>query len=54
MSAEPVFTTKSKIEEEKDILLAASKENTGDLFQRSVSFEQKNWGSFKLKVHAYS
>ena len=34
---EPVSTTKLKIRRRKDLLLAASKENTGGLSQSSVS-----------------
>ena len=46
---EPLDKTKPKIRRKKVILLAASKENTGDLFPNS-----KIQGSFRLRVHAYS
>ena len=37
VGVEPEDTTKPKIRRRKDLLLAASKEHTGDLSQRSVS-----------------
>ena len=46
--------TKPKIGRRKDLLLfAASKENTGDLCQSSVS-QKSEIESFKLRAHAYS
>ena len=50
---EPEDTSKSKIRRRKDLLLAASKENTGS-FPKQCFPEQQNWGIFKLSVHAYS
>ena len=42
MDVEPKDTAKPKIERRKDLLLlAASKENTGDLSQSSVSLNSK-------------
>ena len=38
----------------KDLLLAASKENSMDLFPKHTLPELQNWGSFKLRVHACS
>ena len=38
---EPIATTKPEIERRKDLLLAASKENTGDLSQSSVFLNSK-------------
>ena len=54
VTVEPTGTTKPKMGRRKDLLLAVSKKNTRDLCQSSVSPEQQNWGSFKLRVHAYS
>ena len=47
-------TIKAKSGRKKDLLLAASKGNTGDLSQSSVSANSKTEASFKLRVHAYS
>ena len=53
VSVEPKDTTKPKIRRRKDLLLlAAGKENTGDLAQSSVFLN--SWRSIKLRVHAYS
>ena len=41
LGVEPTDTNKPKIERRKDLLLAASKENTGDLSQSSVSPNSK-------------
>ena len=50
----PKDTIKPKIRRRKDLLLlAARKQNTGDLSQSSVSQTAK-LGRFKLRVHAYS
>ena len=38
---EPIDTTKPKTGRRKDVLLAESKENTGDLFQSNVSLNSK-------------
>ena len=48
-----IDTTKLKIGRRKDLLLAAREENTR-IFPKAVSPQQQNWGSFKLRVHAYS
>ena len=52
MGVEPKDTTKPKIGRRKDPLLAASKENTGNISQSSVC--PKTAESFKLRAHAYS
>ena len=41
VGVKPKNTTKLKIGRRKDLLLAASKESTGDLFQSSVSLDSK-------------
>ena len=41
VGVEPKDTTKPKIWRRKDLLLAASKENTGDLSQSSVPLNSK-------------
>ena len=41
VGVEPIDTPKPKIRRRKDLLLAASKENTGDLSQSSVSPDSK-------------
>ena len=41
VGVQPKDTTKPKTERRKDLLLAASKENTGDLSQSSVSPNSK-------------
>ena len=41
VGVEPKDTTKPEIRRRKDLLLAASKENTGDFFQSSVSPNSK-------------
>ena len=46
-------TTKPNIGRRMALPLAASKEKTG-VFPKAVSPQQQNWGSFKLRVHAYS
>ena len=38
---EPIDTTKPKIRRRKELLLAASKENTGKFSQSSVSLDSK-------------
>ena len=53
VGVKPKNTTKLKIGRRKDLLLAPSKENTGDLSQSSV-FQQQNLGNFKLRIHADS
>ena len=50
-------TTKSKIRRRKGLFLAASKENTGELSQSSVSLNSKigvHGVHFKLRVHTYT
>ena len=47
MGVEPKHTTKPKCGRRKDLLLAASKENT-----RDCSPEQQHSGRFKLRVDA--
>ena len=41
LCSEPTDTTKPKIRRRKELLLAASKENTGDFSQSSVSLNSK-------------
>ena len=54
VGVEPKDTTKAESGRRKDLLLAASKENTRDLSQSSVSPNSKVGEVFKLRVHAYS
>ena len=42
VGVEPIDTTKPKMGRRKDLLLATSKENTGDLSQSSVCPNSKN------------
>ena len=53
LGVEPKDTAKPKIRGRKDVLLAASKENTGNLSQSSVSANCQTGRNFKLRVHAY-
>ena len=54
VGVEPIDTTKPKIWRRKYLLLPAASKNNRGLSQNSVSLNSKNWGSFKLRVHAYS
>ena len=54
MSVKIKDTTKSKIRRRKDLFLAASKENTEEVSQSSVSLNSKIGVHFKLSVHAYT
>ena len=50
VGVKPTDTTKPKIRRRKDLLLAASKENTGDLSQSSVSLNSKIGKVFVIGV----
>lgn len=52
----PKDTTKPRIGRRKDLLLVSHKENMEDLSQspKQCLPEQQNWGSFTLRVYAYS
>ena len=49
----PNDTTKPEIKRREDSLLFQLR-RTPVIFPKAVSLEQQNWGSFKLRVHAYS
>ena len=51
MGVEPKDTTKPKIRRKDLLSLAASKEGS---YPKQCLSEQQNWGSFKLRVYAYS
>ena len=54
VGVEPKDTTKQKSGRRKILLLGASKENTRDISQSSVSPKQHNYlGIFKLRMYAY-
>ena len=54
VAVEPKRTTKPKTRGRNDLLLSASKENTRDLSQSSVSLGWQHWGCFKPRIHAFS
>ena len=54
LGVKPKDITKPKIGRRKGLLLAASKENTGESFPKRCLSKQHNWGSVKLSVHTYS
>ena len=54
VGVEPKDATKSKSGRRKVLLLGASKESTGDIYQSSVSPKQHNLGIFKLRMYTYS
>lgn len=54
VDVEPIDTTNPKYERRNDLLLLeASKENTG-LLPKVVAPQGQDWGSFKVRAHAYS
>ena len=57
MGVEPKDTTRPKVRRRKDLLLVASKENTGDLFRSSIfpnsEIEAVLSISFKQRVPVY-
>ena len=53
VDVEPKEANKQKSGRKKVLLLGASKENTRDISQSSVSPKQHNLGIFKLRMYAY-
>ena len=53
VGVEPKDATISKSGRRKVLLLGASNENTGDIYQSSVSPKQHSLGIFKLRMYAY-
>lgn len=53
LGVEPKVTTKPTNWRRKELLLSASEENTGASPKQCLP-EHHSWGSFKLRVYAYS